>query len=123
MPVFVRVTRSAARGLWARDFVLAARLVAKGPVRLSIEHVLPNIADGLIVQATIQFAIGLTAEGALAYLGLGAQPPQPSWGRMLADGQSLIGIAPRLVLLPGVALVIAILGVNLIAGALAARRR
>lgn len=123
VPVFARVTRSAARSILGRDFILAARLAGKGRWRIAFEHVLPNIADGLIVQATIQFAIGLTAESALAYLGLGAQPPQPSWGRMLADGQSLVGIAPRLVILPGLALLIAILGVNLLAGALAERRR
>ena len=123
IPVFVRVTRSAARGLWARDFILAARLAGRSGTRISIEHVLPNIAGGLIVQATIQFAIGLTAETGLAYLGLGAQPPQPSWGRMLADGQSLVAIAPRLVLLPGCALLLVIVAVNLLATALAERRR
>lgn len=121
IPVFARVARGGARSLWPRDYVAAARLAGKGRLGISVEHILPNIAGQLLVQATIQFAIGLVAESALSYLGLGAQPPVPSWGRMLADGQTLIAIAPGLVILPGLALLLAVTGVNLIGAGLARR--
>jgi peptide/nickel transport system permease protein len=68
----------------------------------------------LIVQATIQFALAILAEAALSYLGLGTQPPQPSWGRMLAEAQSLIFQAPMLAVYPGLAIVLAVLGLNLL---------
>ncbi len=118
IPVFTRLTRAAARSIWARDFILAARLAGKGAVRISVEHVLPNIAGPLLVQAAVQLSLGLIAEAGLSFLGLGAQPPGASWGRMLADGQTLIGIAPRLVLLPGLAILITVLGINLAGDAL-----
>jgi ABC-type multidrug transport system fused ATPase/permease subunit len=86
--VFVRITRGSANAIWAREFVLAARASGKGGFRITIEHVLPNILPILIVQATIQFALAILAEAALSYLGLGTQPPQPSWGRMLNDAQT-----------------------------------
>ena len=107
----------------ARDFILAARLAGRSEAAIAGAHVLPNIAGALAVQAVIQFALGLTAESALSYLGLGVQPPQPSWGRMLADGQTLIADAPRLVILPGAALLLAIGAVNLVAADLARGRR
>jgi peptide/nickel transport system permease protein len=86
----------------------------KGPIAIAIEHVLPNVAPALIVQATIQFAIAILAEAALSYLGLGAQPPEASWGRMLSDAQQLMFLAPRLAIFPGVDSAIAVLGVNLL---------
>jgi peptide/nickel transport system permease protein len=92
---------------------LAARVAGKGPVRIVYEHVLPNILPTLIVQATIQFGLAILAEAALSYLGLGAQPPQPSWGRMLNDAQSLLFEAPRLALFPGIAIALSVLGLNL----------
>ena len=88
IPVFARITRASANAVWAREFVLAARACGKGAFASRIEHVLPNIAAVLIVQATIQFAIAILAEAALSYLGLGTQPPQPSWGRMLNEAQT-----------------------------------
>ena len=88
IPIFVRITRGSANAIWAREFVLAARASGKGEFRITIEHVLPNILSILIVQATIQFALAILAEAALSYLGLGTQPPQPSWGRMLNDAQT-----------------------------------
>jgi peptide/nickel transport system permease protein len=78
------------------------------------DHVLPNIASVLIVQATIQFAVAILAEAALAYLGLGTQPPAPSWGRMLFDAQTLMSIDPKLAILPGLAIALAVLGLNLL---------
>jgi peptide/nickel transport system permease protein len=114
IPVFARLTRSAALPQWGRDYVLAARLAGKGPVLISVEHILPNILGILVVQATTQFSLGILAEAALSYVGLGTQPPVPSWGRMLADAQTMIGIAPRLAIAPGLAIVITVLGINLL---------
>jgi peptide/nickel transport system permease protein len=113
VPVFARLTRGAALSLWTRDFVLAARVAGKGAVRISVEHVLPNLVSLLIVQGTIQFSLGILAEAGLSYVGLGAQPPTPSWGRMLAESQTLIAIAPWLALFPGLAIVLTVLGLNL----------
>lgn len=114
IPVFARLARGAALSLWTRDFILAARVCGKGPTRISTEHILPNIMNILIVQGTIQFSIGILAEAGLSYLGLGAQPPTPSWGRMLAESQTMIAIAPRLALVPGLAIVLMVLGLNLL---------
>jgi peptide/nickel transport system permease protein len=114
IPLFVRVTRGSAGAIWAREFVLAARASGKGRFRITIEHVLPNILSVLIVQATIQFALAILAEAALSYLGLGTQPPMPSWGRMLNDAQSLLFQSPSLAVYPGMAIAIAVLGLNLL---------
>jgi peptide/nickel transport system permease protein len=113
IPVFARLSRGAALSLWTRDFVLAARLAGKGATRISVEHILPNITNLLIVQGTIQFSLGILAEAGLSYVGLGAQPPTPSWGRMLAESQTMIGFAPWLALFPGFAIVLTVLGLNL----------
>jgi peptide/nickel transport system permease protein len=114
IPVFARITRGSANAVWAREFVLAARTAGKGPVRITLDHVLPNIASVLIVQATISFATAILAEAALSYLGLGTQPPQPSWGRMLNEAQTLMFQAPLLAVYPGVAIVLSVLGLNLL---------
>src|SRR5690606_21045663 len=105
VPVFARLTRGAALSLWTRDFILAARVAGKGAARISVEHILPNLSNLLIVQGTIQFSLGILAEAGLSYVGLGAQPPTPSWGRMLAESQTMIAFAPRLALLPGLCIV------------------
>ena len=114
IPTFARITRASANSVWAREFVLAARACGKGPWRITLDHVLPNIASVLIVQATIQFALAILAEAALSYLGLGTQPPQPSWGRMLAEAQTLLFQAPMLAVYPGVAIAMTVLGLNLL---------
>lgn len=113
IPVFARVARGAALTVWSAEFILAARCAGKGRVRISIEHVLPNIANLLVVQGTIQFSLGILAEAALSYLGLGAQPPTPSWGRMLAEAQTFFYSEPQLAVLPGLAIVLTVLGLNL----------
>ena len=114
IPNFIRVTRASAVAVWSREYVLAARACGKGPFRITFDHVLPNISSVLIVQVTIRFAIAILAEAALSYLGLGTQPPQPSWGRMLAEAQTLLFQAPLLAVFPGVAIVMAVLGLNLL---------
>ena len=112
-PVFARVTRGAAISLWSREFLLAAQVAGKGKARISFEHILPNILNLLIVQGTIQFSLGILAEAGLSYVGLGAQPPTPSWGRMLAESQTMISFAPHLAIFPGLAIVLTVLGLNL----------
>ena len=114
IPVFARVARAGALGLWPREFILAARAAGKGKVLITFEHILPNIANLLLVQGTIQFALGILAEASLSYVGLGAQPPMPSWGRMLFEAQTMIGIAPHMALFPGLAIVATVLGLNLL---------
>jgi peptide/nickel transport system permease protein len=114
IPVFARLARAQAHAVWARDYVLAARAAGKGAWRITTDHVLPNIANVLIVQATIQFALAILAEAALSYLGLGTQPPQPSWGRMLNEAQTLLFQAPLLAVYPGVAIALSVLGLNLL---------
>jgi peptide/nickel transport system permease protein len=113
VPVFARIARGAARSVWARDYVTAARAAGKGPLKITLDHVLPNIASPLIVQASISFATAILAEAALSYLGLGTQPPRPSWGRMLSEAQSLMFQAPMLAFYPGLAIMLSVLGLNL----------
>ncbi len=119
IPVFARVARAGALSIWPREFVLAARAAGKGPARITVEHILPNIATLLLVQGTIQFALGILAEAGLSYLGLGAQPPMPSWGRMLFDAQTRMATAPWMAIFPGMAIVITVLGLNLLGDGIA----
>ena len=114
IPVFARVARAGALALWPREFILAARAAGKGKALITIEHILPNIANLLLVQGTIQFALGILAEAGLSYVGLGAQPPMPSWGRMLFEAQTRMVVAPHLALFPGAAIVLTVLGLNLL---------
>lgn len=113
IPVFARVARGGALTIWTQDYILSARVAGKGRARISLEHILPNIANLLIVQGTIQFSLGILAEAGLSYVGLGAQPPTPSWGRMLADAQTFIYTEPQLAVLPGLSIVLMVLGLNL----------
>ena len=114
IPVFARVARGAALTQWSKEYILAAKVSGKGTFLISIEHIIPNILNLLIVQATIQFSLGILAEAGLSYVGLGAQPPIPSLGRMLADSQTMISIAPHMAIFPGMVIVITVLGLNLI---------
>lgn len=114
IPVFAQLTRGGARSVWARDFVRAARTLGKGPLRISIDHILPNLMSVLIVQATIQVSLAIAAEAALSYIGLGAQPPTASWGRMLSEAQTLFGYSPWLMVFPGLAIALSVLGLTLL---------
>jgi peptide/nickel transport system permease protein len=114
IPVFARVTRGAALSVWKRPFIQAARLAGRGRTRISLDHIVPNIGGTLIVQGTIQFALAILAEAGLSYLGLGSQPPEVSWGRMLNEAQTFLFLDPRLALLPGCAIVVTVLGLNLL---------
>ena len=112
--IFARQVRGAAISMWEREFVLAARAAGRGDFSITFAHILPNIVSVIVVQATISFAIAILAEAALSYLGVGSQPPDPSWGRMLSESQSYIFLTPIIALWPGLAIVLSELGLNLI---------
>lgn len=114
IPVFARLARGAALQVGSRDYVLAARVAGRTPFGIVRHHVLPNIAGLILVQASIQFAIAILAEAGLSYLGLGTQPPEPSWGRMLNEAQTFLQTQPLLAVFPGVAIALAVLGFNLL---------
>ncbi len=114
IPVFARVTRAGALPLWTLDYIRAAEVAGKGPTRISLEHIFPNIMNLLIVQGTIQFSLGILAEAGLSYVGLGAQPPTPSLGRMLAESQTMVTLAPHVAIIPGMCIVLTVLGLNLL---------
>ncbi len=114
IPVFARVSRGVAMQIWSRDYILAASMAGKGQVLITIEHILPNISAQLLVQFAIQTGLAILAEAGLSFLGMGIAPPTPSWGRMLADAQTYIGSAPHLVMAPGIAIALAVLGLNLL---------
>ena len=121
IPVFLRVTRAGALEQSHRTYIQSARLAGKSTARIAIEHILPNIAPLLILQASIQFSLGVLAEAGLSYLGLGASPTTPSWGRMLADSQTLMGLAPHMAIAPGVVIVVTVIAINIIAEGLRQR--
>lgn len=114
IPVFARVTRSGAVRILERSFVQAARMSGKSMRRITLDHVLPNLLDQLIVQLSIQLAVGILAEAGLGYLGLSIPPPAPTLGKMLADAQTMLALAPRLAILPGLAIALVVLGFNLV---------
>ncbi len=114
LPVFARLTRASFLELRDRDFVTAARALGAGDAALIARHILPNTLSPLIVQATISFPVAILAEAGLAYLGLGTQPPYPSWGLMLREAQAFLGMNPWFAIFPGGAIAVTVLGLNLL---------
>ncbi|MDA0654451.1 MAG: ABC transporter permease [Proteobacteria bacterium] len=114
IPVFARTARASGGAVWSREYVLSAQAIGKGRFRITTDHVLPNITAILLVQATASFAVAILAEAGLAYLGLSTQPPEASWGRMLFEARTFLADAPHLAVFPGLAIAIAVLGVNLL---------
>lgn len=114
IPVFARVARGAALQVMARDFIRAARAAGRSGGGIILRHILPNIAGLIIVQASVQFALAILAEAGLSYLGIGTQPPNPSWGRMLNDAQTYLAQAPFLAIFPGLSIALSVLGFNLL---------
>jgi len=113
LPHFVRLTRAAVIGELAKDYVAASRLAGAGTVRLMFDTVLPNCAAPLIVQGTLGFSSAILDAAALGFLGLGAQPPTPEWGSMLASALEFIQSAWWVVTLPGLAILVSVLAFNL----------
>ena len=114
VPIVARVTRAASLSIFQRDYVAAARTYGRRSPFIFIRHVLPNIASVLIVQVTILFALAILAEAALSFIGIGTQPPTPSWGRSLRDAQTFLAVTPRLAIWPGLAIAFTVLGFNLL---------
>ncbi|HKN53185.1 MAG TPA: ABC transporter permease [Amycolatopsis sp.] len=114
IPSFARIARAGTLQVMSTEFVLAARAGGRSRLWVAGRHVLPNIGGLLIVQASVSFAIAVLAEAALSFLGFGTRPPTPSWGRMLQESQELLTIHPRLALVPGIAIAVAVLGFNLL---------
>jgi peptide/nickel transport system permease protein len=114
VPAFARLTRGSVLALRERDFVVAARALGGRDGRLVLRHILPNALPPLIVQATTSFPVAILAEAALAYLGLGTQPPYPSWGLMLREAQNFLSFNPWFAVFPGGAIALTVLGLNLL---------
>ncbi len=114
IPVAARVTIGPAKQVLALDFVEAAFAYGRSKMFVLLNHVLPNISSILIVQASVMFASGILAEAGLSFIGIGAQPPTASWGRILKEAQPMIDVAPTLMVFPGLAIMIAVLGFNLL---------
>jgi peptide/nickel transport system permease protein len=114
VPSFARIARSGTLQVMSTEYVLAARSAGRSRLNIALRHVVPNISGLLIVQASVSFAIAVLAEAALSFLGFGTRPPTPSWGRMLQESQELLTVQPRLALVPGIAIALAVLGFNLL---------
>lgn len=112
-PHFVRLTRAAVMAEKSRDYVTAARISGAGPIRLMFRTILPNCTAPLIVQATLSFSNAILDAAALGFLGMGAQPPAPEWGTMLAEAREFIQSAWWIVTFPGLAILITVLAINL----------
>jgi peptide/nickel transport system permease protein len=113
-PVFIRLTRAQAMSVKVEDYVEAARGMGNPPWRIALVHILPNILPALLVQATLSIAAAIIAEAALSFLGLGQQPPAPSWGSMLNAAQRFLTSAPWMAIWPGLAIFLVVLSLNLV---------
>jgi peptide/nickel transport system permease protein len=113
-PIFIRLTRGQTIGVKVEDYVEAARAIGNPPWRVALFHILPNILPALLVQATLSIAAAIIAEAALSFLGLGQQPPAPSWGSMLNSAQRFLTNAPWMAMWPGFAIFLVVLSFNLV---------
>ena len=113
-PAFVRISRGATLDAATNEYVEAARALGNPPWRVAVRHILPNIVPPVMVQATLAVAAAIIAEASLSFLGLGQQPPAPSWGSMLNSAQRFLTQAPWLAIFPGAAIFLAVLSFNLV---------
>ncbi|MGE3067361.1 MAG: ABC transporter permease [Hyphomicrobiaceae bacterium] len=113
-PVFVRLTRGQVLAIKVEDYVEAARAIGASPLRIALRHILPNILPALLVQGTLSIAMAIIAEASLSFLGLGQQPPAPSWGSMLNTAQRFLTNAPWMAIWPGLAIFVTVLSFNLL---------
>jgi peptide/nickel transport system permease protein len=114
IPIFARVTRGAVISVRGREFVTAAVAMGQGGGRIMLRQILPNALGPIIVQTSLSLAFAILAEAALSFFGLGTQPPDPSWGRMLSEGRSFLHQAPWMGIFPGLAIMVSVLGFNLL---------
>jgi peptide/nickel transport system permease protein len=115
---YARLVRAEILGLREREYVQAARALGCRPKRIIVRHLLPNLLPPLLIQATFGLAAAIVAEGSLSFLGLGVEPPTPSWGSMLNDGRQFLLVAPHLTTFPGLALMLTVLALNFVGDAL-----
>lgn len=120
MPIFARVARGPVLTLRTADYVVASTAIGRGRLSTLFEHIIPNMGGILIVQVTLSLSWAILTEAALSFLGFGAPPPAPSLGGMVYDAQSLTSVAPWMLLFPGIALVVAVVGLNLLGDSLRA---
>lgn len=113
-PIFIRLTRGQVMNVRGEEYVEAARTLGNSPLRIACVHILPNILPAVLVQATLSIAAAIIAEAALSFLGLGQQPPAPSWGSMLNAAQRFLASAPWMALWPGLAIFLVVLSLNLV---------
>ncbi len=113
-PLFSRVARAAVISERHKDYVDAARVVGARDLRIIVRHIIPNAISPVIIQASVSFSFAIILEAALSYLGLGTQPPAPSWGTMLSEGRQVLELAPWISIFPGIAIMLAVLAFNLV---------
>ncbi len=113
-PVFVRLTRAQVQAVKVEDYIEAARAIGNPPLRIALRHILPNIWPALLVQATLTIASAIIAEASLSFLGLGQQPPAPSWGSMLNAAKDFLTQAPWMAIYPGLSIFVVVLSFNLL---------
>ena len=118
VPTYVRLVRASVLTERSLEYVTAARVTGASDLRIVTRHILPNITSPVIVQSSLQFAFAILAVAGLSFIGLGAQPPTPEWGSMLAQGHVYIRTAPHMVIFPGLAISMTVLGLNLFGDAL-----
>jgi peptide/nickel transport system permease protein len=116
-PIFARLTRGQVLSVREREFVEAARTLGAGHLRIMLTHILPNVMAPLIVQMSLSVAVAILAEATLSFLGLGVQPPEPSWGSMVSRGKDHLDLAPWLAFAPGCAILLAVMGFNFLGDA------
>jgi len=114
IPGFSRLARAATNGVLRQQYVEAARAIGMSDARILLREILPNVMTPLLVEAAVAFAYAVLLESALSFLGLGAQPPEPSWGNMLNTGRGFMAQAPWLGIVPGMAMFLCVLGFNLV---------
>jgi len=113
VPIFVRLTRGQVLSVKVEDYVEAARAIGNPHWRIAVRHVFPNVVPPLLVQATLSIATAILAEASLSFLGLGQQPPDPSWGSMLNTAKNYLAQQPHMAIWPGIAICLVVLGFNL----------
>jgi peptide/nickel transport system permease protein len=114
MPIFIRVTRGQVLAVKTEDYVESARAIGLGHFRIITHYILPNVFSAILVQSTLSIAVAIIAEASLSFLGLGQQPPAPSWGSMLNTARDFLEQAPWMALWPGIVIFLVVIGFNLL---------